>query len=110
MARIISTDTVNGITLNKTIERKATGIRIILDPRAPMRMALEFSDNVIQTITVPGNAPVVTVLSVTPVGELDVTAEEMSALPCFAEVYAQLKTLADAKSAERWPTPAEEQA
>ena len=74
-----------------------------------MRMAFEYSDNTLQTITVPGSAPVVTPLSVVPVGELDQNEEQMKALPCFPEVYAQLKELADALSEARWPEPAEEQ-
>jgi hypothetical protein len=103
MARILSNETVDGVSLNTKVERKATCIRIHLDPRTPMRMAFEYSDNTLQTLTVPGQPPATDVLSVVPVGELDVTAAEMAAMPCFAETYAQLKAMADAKSAAQWP-------
>lgn len=109
MARTLSSETVNGVTLRTDVERKATCIRIHLDPRYPMRMAFEYSDNTLQTITIPGGAPVVTPLSVVPVGELDQNEEQMRALPCFPAVYSQLKALADALSEARWPKPVEEQ-
>lgn len=103
MSRNISSKTIEGATINDDQDRVCIGIYIDVDPRKPKSLRLEYGDVVVRTTTVTGKEPTKEVLSVSYAGQLDASEAEMESLPCFPEVYPQLKALADAKSAQRWP-------
>ena len=105
MAHLLSSSSSTEAGTKKTDnERKAVEIVIGVVPGQPMSLRLYYGDCEKITFTpAGGGTPVVTERCLERVGMIEVSQEEMAALPVFQPTYAALKALADAKALEKWP-------
>ena len=103
MAKIISTQQVGNVTINKQTERQAIRLTIELDPRYPITAVLSYADTVSISTTDSLSATTVDIQDVIPIESIGLTNAEVMALTSFPGAYAEVKTLSDAKLVEKWP-------
>ena len=105
MAHTLTTNTVTEAGTKETkTELKTVEILIGIIPGQPMSLRFYYANCEKVTLTpLNGDAPTVSERPLDRVGMAEASEAEMKALPSFAAVYADLKALADAKAAEKWP-------
>ena len=103
MSRIISTVSITSATLTTTQKRVATRIIIDNDPLNGLSAVFEYSDLTIQTTTLTDGSAANEIIDIRPVEAVRVPGDRVAGLPCFAATQADLKTLADQVSEDKWP-------
>ena len=102
MSHTLTKITATGM-FETTTKRTANEILINVNPGGLPTLSIYYSDVDVQTFTPTEGSPEIKIVGKSPVGVIQVSFEELSALPSFAAVQADLQQLADRKSAEQWP-------